>query len=126
MNKLLITLIFPILLTIIGCNEYPEGGNTNSNYQEAFPPVSDSAPIPEINAEIGIETGDIRIIWTKCNNAINYELQKTNVGGGWETAYFGNDFIYDIGARPVGISISFRVRAFYSEVVSRWSKVITI
>ena len=124
--RIIIRILFVFLLILISsCKQPWEPEDPNRQLVESTLPVSDSAAVPDINAGVGIETGAVSIIWSSCNNANKYELEQTNIGGGWELVYSGTDLGYGVGVIPDGVSISFRVRAVYSTVVSRWSRIIT-
>ena len=117
--------LIAIAILFSNCGKDFGTANSNSNDQNKYLPVSESAQIPEINAQIGIETGEVRIIWTSCDGAIGYELERTNMAGGWEIAYSGTDLSYYVGVVPNNKSISFRVRAVYKTFVSNWSQVMS-
>jgi len=120
--------IFIFLLPILFCNckRSFEPTESNTNQKEVNLPVSDSAQIPKINAMIGIESGEIAIIWEACIDARRYELEKTNPTGGWDIIYSGTELSYGVGIIPNGVSISFRVRAVYATFVSNWSDPVTV
>ena len=124
--RIKLPIIFILLLIIVSsCKhpwepEYPKIPPIESHF-----PVSDSVTVPELNAAVGIETGAVSISWSSCSNAIAYELEQTNIGGGWELVYSGTNLSYGVGIIPDGVSVSFHVRAVYSSVVSHWSQVIT-
>jgi len=124
MKPFFVIALFLISVSVINCDKDLGSVDSNSN-KGVYPPVSDSVPIPDINGEIGIESGDAAIIWTSCEDAVGYELQRTNIGGGWELAYSGTNLRYAVGVIPSDVSISFRVRAVYTKVVSKWSNVFT-
>jgi hypothetical protein len=117
-------LLISFLLLVSSCKNLWNPENF-SGLEESNLPVSNSVPMPIINESIGVENGTISITWTACNNAVLYELEQSNSGGVWTLGYSGSGLSYGVGTIPSGVSISFRVRAVYSDVVSQWSQVIT-
>jgi hypothetical protein len=126
MKPFIITTLFLISVIFTNCGQNLESSDSKHHTAQVPPSASDLVEIPEINASVGIETGEVTIVWKSCDNAIGYELEIMNIGGGWELIYSGTNLSYYVGVIPDGESMSFRVRAIYSNAASNWSKVLTV
>ncbi len=123
MNLLIrFALVIPTVL-MTACGSLHDTPDLNSCLVEVTSP---SAPIPEINASVGIETGDVLIFWTSCEGAVCYELQRADIPGGWYQLYSGIETDYYLGVEHNDGPAYFRVRAVYDSFVGDWSSAITI
>jgi hypothetical protein len=84
--------------------------------------VDSSLTVPGLWGSIALQTGVLRLDWTRLSYARKYELEENWPSFGTRIVYSGTDLTYRFTLSKTNNTIRYRLRAFDGRSYSQWSQ----